>query len=264
MEQEYGRKIDIRRKKILDLLTQDGQVRVSQLSKILDTTMVTIRSDLDALEKEGYLERTQGGAIQTVKNAYNLEFQHRKQYNIVPKNIIAEKTASLVHDGETLFMNSGTTTYLTAVHLKRLRNLNIVTNSISIALELGSFPTFRVLLLGGEINAQYSFVYGADAQEQLRKYKADKTILSMDGICPDAGLTTYHAEEVQIDRLMIERARETIITADHTKFSHESFSFVADLSQVNSWVTDHCEEKNKQKLIASGIEVFNCENIEIE
>lgn len=251
-----GLKIDIRRKKILEILNRDGQVRVTQLSEILGATVVTIRSDLAALERDGYLERISGGAIQTVKNYYNMEFQCRKQENMQYKKAIAVATSNLVNDGETLMINSGTTTFFTAVELKRHKNLNIVTNSISVAIELGAYPTFRVILLGGEINTQYSFTYGNDAMTQLKNYKADKAILSVDGISSDVGLTTYHAEEAVIDKLMMERSRKTIIVADYTKLGHESFSNIGDISSAHSWVTNECvNEQLLYEIKSFGIEV---------
>ena len=140
-------KIDVRRKKILEILRRDGLVRVSQLSDALGATVVTIRSDLDALEQDGYLERTQGGAIQTMKNYYNLEFQRRKQEHMEQKKAIAAAAAGLVHDGDTLFINSGTTTYFTAVELKKRKNINVVTNSISVAIELGGLPILPAHIL---------------------------------------------------------------------------------------------------------------------
>jgi len=257
MPSKSGLKIDERRKKILEILRRDGQVRVSELSSLLDTTVVTIRSDLDILEQDGFLERTQGGAIQTVKNFYNLDFQRRKHENMDLKKAIASTTADLIKDGETLLINSGTTTYYTTVELKRHKNLNIVTNSISVAIELGGHPTFRVILLGGDINAQYLFTYGKDAQEQLTRYKADKAILSIDGICKDIGLTTYHAEEAAINNAMIERSRETIIVADSSKFGHESFAYVTNITKVNYWVTDSSLNKDSIKKIEElGIKVI--------
>ncbi|MDD3519688.1 MAG: DeoR/GlpR family DNA-binding transcription regulator [Actinomycetota bacterium] len=257
MAPKSGLKIDERRKRILEILRRDGQVRVSELSNLLGATVVTIRSDLDVLEQEGFLERTQGGAIQTVKNFYNLDFQNRKHENMYLKKAIASAVSSLVKDGETLLINSGTTTYYTAVELKKHKNLNIVTNSISVAVELGMHPSFRVILLGGDINAQYSFTYGKDAQEQLIRYKADKAILSVDGICKDIGLTTYHAEEAVINNTMIERSRETIIVADSSKFNHESFAFVTLLDKVNYWVTDTSINKESKKEIEElGIKVI--------
>jgi DeoR/GlpR family transcriptional regulator of sugar metabolism len=159
------------------------------------------------------------------------------------KKRIAELASDLVKDGETLFINSGTTTYYTAIELKRRKkSLNIVTNSIPVAMELGDVPTFRVILLGGSINTQYSFTFGANALEELRKFKADKTILSMDGIRADTGLTTYHAEEAIINRTMMERSGETIIVADHSKVGKESFSFVAPINAAHCLVTDGDEE----------------------
>ena len=231
-------KIDTRRKKILEILRRDGQVRVAQLSEALGATVVTIRSDLDALEQDGYLERTQGGAIQTMKNYYNLEFQRRKQEHMENKKAIAAAAAGLVRDGDTLFINSGTTTYFAAVELKQRKNLNVVTNSISVAVELGGLPTFRVILLGGDISAQYSFTYGEDVKEQISRYRANWAILSVDGIQPGAGITTYHAEESVIDRIMMERAQTPIIVADSSKLGRESFSRISALTAQTILITD--------------------------
>ncbi len=235
-------KIDVRRKKILEILRRDGQVRVSQLSDMLGATVVTIRSDLDALEQDGYLERTQGGAIQTMKNYYNMEFQRRKQENMESKKAIAAAAAALVSDGDTLFINSGTTTYFTAVELKQRKNLNVVTNSISVAVELGGLPTFRVILLGGDISAQYSFTYGDDVKEQLSRYRANWAILSVDGVNPGTGITTYHAEESVIDRIMVERAQTPVIVADSSKLGRESFSRISPLAGGTVLVTDRAAD----------------------
>ena len=249
-------KIDVRRKKILEILRRDGQVRVSLLSEQLGATPVTIRSDLDALERDGYLERTQGGAIQTMKNYYNMDFQRRTQENMDRKKAIAAMAADMVHDGDTLFINSGTTTYFTAVELKKHKNLNVVTNSISVAVELGDVPTFRIILLGGEINAQYSFTYGEDAKEQLSRFKAGWAILSIDGVCPGTGLTTYHAEECAIDRIMQERAERTLIVADSTKLGYESFSRISGLDGVACWITDaQADRALTAQIAAEGVDV---------
>ena len=249
-------KIDTRRKKILDLLRRDGQVRVTQLSDALGATVVTIRSDLDALEQDGYLERTQGGAIQTVKNYYNLEFQRRKQEHMEEKKAIAAAAAALVRDGDTLFINSGTTTYFTAIELKQRKNLNVVTNSISVALELGGLPTFRIILLGGDINAQYSFTYGEDAKDQISRYRANWAILSIDGVNPGTGITTYHAEEGVIDRIMVERAQTPVIIADSTKLGRESFSLVSALTRGTVLITDRNADRSlTQQIEEVGVDV---------
>ena len=249
-------KIDARRRKILEILSAEGQVRVTDLSARLAATPVTIRSDLDALERDGFLERIQGGAVQTVKNYYNLDFLQRKQEGGVVKKHLAAAVADMIRDGDTLFINSGTTTYFVAMELKKRKNLNIVTNSLSVAVELGAHPTFRVLLLGGDINAQYAFTYGPDAQEQLKKYRADYAILSMDGVCPSTGLTTYHAEEAVMDLLMIERSKKAIVAAESRKIGREGFSRVCGVERVHCLVTDGGADRDAvSRLRALGIEV---------
>ena len=232
------RKIDYRRKHILELIAKEGQVKISQLSEILHTTPVTIRSDLTALENAGYLKRVNGGAIQTLKNHYTVDHQQSKTCSLETETAIAQATAELVPDGCTLFINAGPLSLYTAIELKQRRGLNIVTNSVAVAIELASHPTFRVILLGGDVNAQYSFSYGNNALEQLEHFKANKAILSIDGICVGAGITTYHAEEVPLCRAMMKRSNETVVIADSSKWGQESFSNISPLELGDYYVTD--------------------------
>ncbi|WZL78726.1 DeoR/GlpR family DNA-binding transcription regulator [Eubacteriales bacterium mix99] len=251
-------KIDTRRNKIIEILNRDGQVRVSQLSKKMGTTMVTIRSDLDALEKAGYLERIQGGAVQTSFNNYNLEFLRKKKEHSEAKKRIATAVSGFIHDGDTILINSGTTTYYTAIELKKHKNLNIVTNSLTVAIELGSCPSLKVILLGGETNSQDSFTYGNDVLEQLKRYKANYAILSIDGVCPEEGVAAIHAEEAMVDRMMMERAKETVIVADSQKLGKEGFVYVCDLKDIDKLVTEKGAEPGIVRQIRdAGIEVIS-------
>ena len=216
-------KIDIRRGKILEKLKKDGTVSVSKLASELGATPVTIRSDLDALEAEGYLIRVQGGAVQNQKNIPMTPMLSREGEYSEEKRTIARCVAEQVRDGATLFLNSGTTMQCVAAALRSKKNLNIVTNSLNVAAELGNVQGFRVILLGGEINAHYSFTYGSDAQEQLSHYQADWAIMSLDGIDVETGLTTYHAEEATINRMMISRCKQLLVAADHSKVGRAGF-----------------------------------------
>ena len=229
-------KIDIRRAKILEKLKQQGTVSVAQLALELGATPVTIRSDLDALEAEGSLVRVQGGAVPLQRSQGRSAGGETVLAN--EKQAIAHAVAELVRDGDTLFINSGTTMLAVANALRIRKNLNIVTNSLEVASELGTVPGFRVILLGGEVNARYGFTYGSDAQEQLSHYRADKAIMSLDGIEPEAGLTTYHAEEATINRMVIARAGQLIVAADHTKVGRTGFFRFHPLGQEILLVTD--------------------------
>lgn len=229
-------KIDIRRKRILEQLRLEGKVSVSALCESLGVTPVTIRNDLTMLEQEGRLMRVQGGAVRMPLEAAAPESQSVP--NISRKQAIGQTVAQMVRDGDTLFINSGTTCEIVAAQLNIRRNLNIVTNSLNVATRLGAVPTFRVLLVGGEINAHYGFTHGGDAQEQLSKYQADWAILSVDGISARGGVTTHHAEEAVIDRMMAAGAKQRLIVADSTKIGKAGFSRVCECSDRLTLVTN--------------------------
>lgn len=224
-------KIDIRRKRILERLRQDGKVSVIGLSKLLKVTPVTIRNDLSNLEQEGCLMRVQGGAVQIpASSLVSVEGEHNNACR-QQKEAIADEIAGMIRDGDTLFMNSGTTCEHIAEALRGRRNLNVVTNSLRVATRLGMIPSFRVLLVGGEINAHYGFTHGGDAQEQLSRYQADWAILSVDGVSANGGITTHHAEEAIIDRMMAAGAKQTVVAADASKLGRAGFSRVCECSE---------------------------------
>ena len=236
-------KIDVRRNKILEQLKQDGKVSVSRLAAELGATPVTIRNDLTALERDGYLVRMQGGAV-IAPRLENPFITNAEDETFLLKQALAEEVAKLITDGQTLFFNSGTTTHHIARALKEKKHLNIVTNSLSIAMELGNIATFHVLLLGGEINASYGFTSGGDTQEQLSKYRADWAILSVDGVSAQGGITTCHPEEAIIDRLMMANARKRLIAATGNKIGTAGFSRICDGDETIQLITDSTGNKD--------------------
>lgn len=239
-------KIDIRRDAIIDLLRRDGRVYVAELARELDVTAVTVRNDLAALEKDGYLIRMNGGAVYSNRNVDKPDLAPAAIPCLREKETIAKTVSRMIHDGDTLFINSGTTTQLIAAELRSHNNLNIVTNSISVALTLSVTATFRVILLGGEVNASYGFTYGGDAQEKLSHYHADHAILAVDGISAGGGITTHHAEEAVLDRMMISGAANVMIAADHTKIGRTGFLRVCECSGDVTLITDRsssCESE---------------------
>ena len=248
-------KIDVRRNKILEQLRSDGKVSVSRLAAELGATPVTIRNDLTALERDGYLVRMQGGAV--ISHRLENHFPAGTADNaLAQKQALAAEVTKMVADGETIFFNSGTTTLHIARALKGKKHLNIVTNSLAIAMELGNIPTFHVLLLGGEINASYGFTSGGDTQEQLSKYRADWAILSVDGVSALGGITTCHPEEAIIDRLMMANAHRRLIAATGSKIGRAGFSRICDSDETILLVTDPaCEKEALSQLQERGVRV---------
>lgn len=252
-----GLKIDARRKRILEELERSGRVSIAQLSAMLGATPVTIRNDLDVLETNGHLERVQGGAISRAQ----LPVHEGKVQRLREKQAIAEALAGRIHDGDTLFINSGTTTMEVAHALRRrLKDLNIVTSSLAIATELSAVSGYRVLLLGGTLNVQYGFTCGGDAQDQLAKYQADHCILTLDGVSAEDGITTYHADETIIDRMMVERAKRTIVAADHSKIGRAGFSKICPIGAIHALFTDALGDADAlARIEEAGVEVVRAE-----
>jgi len=227
-----------RKKKISELLKENDSVRVSELSRILEVSEVTVRSYLEDMEKKGLLSRVHGGAVSSYKPYYSMNLNQRLEANQTEKVEIAEKISSLIRDNDTVMLNAGTTTLLAFRKFPAEYTLNIVTNSISIALEASSNPNYNVILLGGSVNTKYQFTYGNDTVSQVKKYHADKLILSVDGIDVTRGFTTYYNKEAPVDIAMIEQSACCIVAADKTKFRRSAFAKISDLKIADYLVTN--------------------------
>jgi len=248
--------IESRKHQIMELLKTNGSVKVTELSRMFDVSEVTIRNDLATMESRGLLSRIHGGAISTYKPYYNMNLSQRLKTNSAEKMRIARKISEMIEPNDTIMLNSGTTTLLAFRELPSDYSLNIVTNSIAIALESSANPNYNVILIGGNINPKYQFTYGGDAVAQLRRYHADKLILSVDGVDTQNGFTTYYDKEVELDRVMLEQSNMRIIAADNTKFQHSAFAKIAEISVADRIVTNACADETLK-------EAFEGLNVEI-
>jgi DeoR family fructose operon transcriptional repressor len=247
-----------RRAGILETLGREGRVNVTQLTQAFHTSDTTIRSDLRELEREGLLRRVHGGAV-SLKKAYNeMSSNDRMNINKNEKIGIAKACAALIKDGDTLMIDSGTTTRCLAKELAERGNLTVVTDALLIAQEFVYDNSVNVILLGGHLDLQYQFVFGNDAVAQLQTYRADKMVISTDGVSVEHGLTTYHHQEADVSRQMIGRANQVIAIADHSKIGKEGFSYIAPLSSIHTLVTvaHTVNETELEKFRMQGIEVI--------
>ena len=195
------------------------------------------------MENKGRLTRVHGGAVSSYKPYYSMNLTQRLETNQHEKVDIAEKVASLIRPNDTVMLNSGTTTLLAFRKFPSEYNLNIVTNSISIALEASGNPNYNVILVGGAVNTKYQFTFGADAVKQLQNYHADKLILSVDGIDLVQGFSTYYDKESDIDAAMIAQSDTCIVAADYSKFKHNAFVKISDVSVADCIVTNASADK---------------------
>jgi len=227
-----------RRESIRELLKERGNITVSELAEVFNTSEVTIRNDLTEMEQAGLLRRVHGGAVSTKKSYYEMSLNDRMDINKEEKIRIAKACAGLIKDGDTLMIDSGTTTRYLARELSDRGNLTVVTNALLIAQEFVYNRSVNVILLGGNFDPQSQYAYGNDAITQLQNYRADKTIIATDGIGVDHGLTTYHHHELEVSRLMIQRSNKVIVVADHSKIGKEGFSNITGISSIDILITD--------------------------
>lgn len=245
-----------RKQKISELLKQNDSVRVTELSELFDVSEVTVRNYLSDMEKKGLLTRVHGGAVSSYKPYYSMNLTQRLETNQHEKVDIAERVASLIRPNDTVMLNSGTTTLLAFRKFPSEYSLNIVTNSISIALEASGNPNYNVILVGGSVNTKYQFTFGADAAKQLGNYHADKLILSVDGVDLAQGFSTYYDKESDIDAAMIAQSDTCIVAADYSKFGHNAFVKISDVSVADCIVTNaSADEAVLEEIKLLGVEV---------
>lgn len=239
-----------RHARIMHKLEIQGVVSVCELSSELQTSEVTIRKDLQALEQAGKLSRVRGGAVLRRSSGP----QHDQVYAAQTKNIelkraVARTAAQFIQSGDSLIVTAGATPHLTVRCASQCTNLKIVTDSLITAEDLCHRPDYQVIILGGEIYTKESFIHGRDAVRQAGRYMADKAIVTMDGVDPAAGLTTLRVEGADTLKSILARARMRIVVADITKIGTESFCHIGAITIADILVTNETEDPEKKEIL---------------
>ena len=227
-----------RRREIVRRLHRDGYVEARRLSEELGVDSSTIRRDLDVLVRDGQAERTHGGARPvggaTAEIPYAVkQFEHRRE-----KVAIARHAAGRVREGDSVILDSGSTTFQVAVALRHVPDRTFITNDLRIASLLAAVPGVRLFLAGGELlNSVYTLI-GPRAADFFSDFSATWTFLGADAIDPTAGITNTNTVEVPVKRAMIAAAASTVVVADSTKFATRTLARVAGLDEVDCLITD--------------------------
>ena len=226
-----------RHREIMKQLYEFQTVKISSLSKTLNVTRETIRKDLYEMEEMGLVRKVHGGAI---LNKANLEtnYADRKSANEAEKRAIAKRAAQFVEDGDTLYVDYGTTALLFIREILNKRNLTIVTNSLPIANEAIDFSGFEVIIIGGQVRKNEKSLFGPLAYRGIEKIFVDKGFFGVSGVDIQAGFTNIHMGESEVSRLMMGHSKKNIIMADSSKFNIVSMNQIAPIEQVDILVTD--------------------------
>jgi len=254
---ESGLLIEERRRRICELLLQEGRVTVEGLATRFGTSQVTIRADLSALESAGALTRTHGGALPRGEAADQpldvKRFQHHAE-----KVRIAQAAVALIHEGETIILDSGTTTAEIARALRKsdLKFINVITNALNVAALLIDVPSVRLIMLGGVLRRESNSLCGPISAAALANLQADRLYLGADGLDPEIGVMTPHLQEAELNAQMIRIARQVVVVADSSKLIRRNISLIAKVEQINMLITDNAASPQAvEALRRRGVEV---------
>jgi len=242
-----------RKKTILQILTEDQNASVSDLSKRLGVTVVTTRSDLASLEAEGFLVRTHGGAIPS----RHPKIMERINTNRELKNSIASRAADFINDGDTIIITAGTTTALIAKFLLGKKDIHIVTNNTLLLTYAQVSPHVRVTLIGGEFRPSEEGVVGPMAMALLDQFHVSKAFIGIDGASIKQGFTAHFLESAELVRKMAAQANEIFVLSNSKKFGKPGFARIIPYERANTLITDdNLEAAEEFALTSAGINVI--------
>ena len=225
-----------RQLKIIDLLHQQDKVSVPELVSLFGVSAETIRRDLSALSEQGKAQKTHGGAC-APRIIGEGSFQQRLRKHIAQKRQVAKTAAALIQPGDSLFIDTGSTTLAFAEQVSAIDSLTVITNSCDIARIIAASKTAQVYLLGGTYHADNHQSIGPMAISQLKNFRARRAILTIGGIHPQAGVTDFSCEEALIAQTMIAQAEQTVVLADSSKLDLIAPFAVCSLAQVDYFVS---------------------------
>lgn len=256
-ESESDEMFSIERQHLIkELVMQNNSVQVNELAIEFNVSESTIRRDLKEMELKGLVSRTHGGAMTVSRMNYEMSFREKEIENSDEKRRIGEIGAALIQDGESIILDSGTTTLEIA---KRIiaKNITVITNSIDIALEVSDKENIELIVAGGSLRHTTRAMVGRLTENVFENFKVDKAFIGVNGVSIKAGFTTPNFIESQSKKAMIEAANETIIVADISKFNKVCFSKICDFKGVTSIITsEKLDEKIVREYEELGIEMI--------
>jgi len=250
--------LEERRSRINEIIETRDRATVQELAARFGVSAVTIRSDLDALARAGGVVRSHGGALRR-EETEDLPLVVKQTLHQPEKMRIAQAAARLIREGETIILDSGTTTAAIAARIGslKLRSLTVITNALNVASVLAPLPNVRLIMIGGLLRQVSSSLVGPQAEQVLRGLHADRLFLGVDSLDPEIGVMTPDLLEAQLNALMIEVSHEVVAVADASKFGRGSVSVIAGVEKIHRLITDDSAGPEiVEALRARGVEVI--------
>lgn len=226
-----------RQNKILHWIMQRNRISIGEVCEYYAVSEATARRDLETLAATGKVQRVHGGAIAIEKAPPEMPILQRQVDQIDEKQRIGVLAASLVKDGETIFLGSGTTVLEVARNLKRHQKLTVITNSLPVVILLSDYSNVTIVCVGGLLRpSEFSFI-GHITEMVLPEVRADKVFIGVRAINMKEGLTNDYLPETLTDRAILNIGRENIVVADHTKFGRTSTVLLVPINQIQTLIT---------------------------
>jgi DeoR family transcriptional regulator of aga operon len=231
--------VEERRRRIRELVGERERITVAELAAMFGISLVTARNDLNALAEIGAVVRTRGGAL-AQRADEDLPIVVKQTLRRAEKIRIAEAAVKLIGEGQTIVLDSGTTTAEIAKQIRglKLQSINVITNALNIAVLLAGAPHVTLVMLGGVLRPSSYSLGGPQAELALQGLHADILFLGFDGLDPDIGVMTPHLLEARLNSRMLEIARRVVAVGDSSKIGRRSLSVIARIEQIDQIITD--------------------------
>ena len=243
---------------ILEELSGNGSVSVTDLSRQFDVSLATVRRDLELLEEQRLISRVHGGAVARGV-LYELPLRYKAARQQEEKRRIAHEAAARVPDDANLGLTGGTTTTEVARALADRSGLTVVTNALNIASELAIRTNLKLVVPGGVARPESYELVGPIAESGLEGFNLDLAIVGVDGISAESGCTTHHDIEAHTNRALIRRAKRVIVVADSSKLGRVAFARICTIGEVDELITDSgADPEELKRLEDAGLHVVLC------
>ena len=240
---------------ILQLVKERGFIENDELARLFDVSIVTIRRDLKTLHGQRLVTLEHGGvaAADYIDAAVEPLYETKAYIHSEQKQAIGFEAVKLIEEGDTVILDSGTTTACIARHLKnsKFNNVTIITNDLIIGKELCPYPGINVLVVGGMLRKSYYTAYGHFTEQFLKHLKAHKAFLGLDAANMTRGISALQIEEIAVKQGMMEISDEVILTADSSKFGIDATYKICDWDLIDRVVTDSAIDKDFRDFFAS-------------
>lgn len=230
--------LNARQAHMLEHVSENGSAQIKEFSAICGVSEATVRRDFDELTRLGLVERVHGGIVRT--NGTSFERVHSEKMNLMldEKLRIASYAASIVTNGDSIFLDSGTTTYFIARELAHHRDLTVITNNLDIAQSVHFDPSVSLIVTGGLRRDKFGVLIGSITEQVISSFYVDKSFIGCDSIDPKAGIFNTNFQEVSVKQCITRCGKKTILVTDSSKFATKALAKVCDLDAIDMIITD--------------------------